>query len=353
MTALAMGVNILVVDDASAASQAFRDALAAAGFEVLWAASNADARRLREAHAIALALVSTGVPGVDWQALERDLSSPSGPEANEPVPLMLLAAPAEVASEAFAAGLLATTDVLCRPVAPRLLLNKLHARVALQREQCARDARHAELERLAHLNGLMTGALLHDIRTPLSVMALNAELVIRKSEAPALRQAGTRIKMAIAMLGLQAEHFVNLAITPSADLRPVPAPVDVAWIARERVDAARLETGSAALVAPVELQTQGTTTGPFDAALLGEAIDHLLRLTRLRETGRQVEVQVDGTSRHALFIRVTADGVVDEAARGRLLLAERIARAHGGSLVTRARAGEPTLFEMMLPRCVG
>jgi signal transduction histidine kinase len=212
----------------------------------------------------------------------------------------------------------------------------------------------------------MLASLTHDIRTPLAVLTLNAELLLRRAEASGLRDAGARIKAATVMLGRQVDHLVNLAHLPNDELRPAFERLDFAELVRAR----KAEAEAQSLVTtPFECRFDGDARGDFDGALLAEAVDHLLLLAAINADGAPVSIEVDGSARRAVLLRISFASVLSDAAAMHLFgggvavdgvasprvgialqRPERIARAHGGSLIGRSKEREGTMFELLLPR---
>ncbi|GAP36621.1 ATP-binding response regulator [Piscinibacter sakaiensis] len=354
---------ILVVDDVPQNLLAMRALLADEGVEVLTAGSGTEALEWLLKREVALALLDVQMAGMDGYELAELMR---GTERTRHVPIVFLTAGSRDEQRSFRGYEAGAVDFLYKPVDPRVLRAKVQVFVDLERQRRELSGRMAELERLSRVNALMLAALSHDIRTPLAALALNAELVIRRAELPGLRQAGERIKATTSMIGRQVDHLLSLASLPCTELRPTLAPGDLAALVRERLEAsAELRPQSE----PAELAVDGDTRAEFDAALLSEALDQLLLAAAVHGEGAAVRLAIDGSSLRALVLRLGVDTVLPGPARLHLLgdgesapgvrappvgpgldAAERIARAHGGSLVGRSREREGTSFELILPR---
>jgi two-component system, sensor histidine kinase and response regulator len=360
-----MPQNILMVDDASAPATEIRAALAAAGYAVQAVRSIEQVFAAIAERPVALALLAVGdsFPGgvPDGLELARRLQSD---ERTAAVPVAFLAVSAEEALRIVA-------DPRAGDIADLIFPFQSAESVVQQvRVLLARAAHGAARGRRAQLDTLMIAALLHDMRTPLAALTLNAELVVRRADLPAVQQAGVRMKSATAMLGRQAEHLVNLAITPRPSLPPTLEPVDLAVLLRERVRAAAAQQPHGPAF---NVDIQGEALGEFDRAMIADAIDRLLHLATAHGNRAAVRVQLDGGLRRALVLSVAMDTVIDEGARELLFggtqaeveaglpaphvgpgleRIERIARAHCGSLIGRSREPEGTIFELLLPRSV-
>lgn len=358
-----MSLNLLLIDAATPSPEEAHVSLVDAGFAVLRTTSGPDALALLQSQEITVVVMALNLPGLDAYALAQQIH---GVERTRYTPIIFLAASDAEVLSVFRGDATGMSDVVLRSASPVILLNKVRLFAGLSSQRRQLELRTAESDRLARLNALMIGTLLHDMRTPLAALTLNGELVIRRAEVPSVQLAGTRIKAATAMLSRQVEHLVSLATIPSDDLRPLLSPVDLAQITQQRIDAAAKQP---LLGTAVSLQTNGDIAAELDAALIARAIDQLLLVSAMHGEGQPVQVQVDGGLRRALVLRVSFDTVIGDAARQHLFgggaveaglpspnvgpglhLAERIARSHGGSLIGRSRDAHGTLIEMMLPR---
>ena len=276
------------------------------------------------------------------------------------VPVILLgSSPAQ--ADGLAADGAALHDFLLKPVPAQRLHGRLRLWLELAARQLEFDERQQELQRLARLQSVMVDALSHDIRTPLSALTLNAELIARGSEAPNVRQAALRIKSALSMLGLQIEHLARVAAGGDTGLRPMVGLLDARALVQERLTARAVRVPA---VLAWELTGGGDAQIQGDATLIADAVDGLLKLAAAHAAEGQVHVAVDGRSRRSLRLSIQFDQTLPDAEQLRLFAstaaaprvdtaweeAGSIVRAHGGSLIGRSRAREGTVFECLLPR---
>lgn len=355
-------VKILVVDDVAANLVAMRALLASDDLAVVTAGSGAEALEMLLVHDVALALLDVQMPSMDGYALAELMR---GSERTRHVPIIFLTAVAPEARSSFRGYESGAVDFLYKPLDERVLRSKVAVFVELHRQRQMLAAHAEELARLAHANALMIAALSHDLQEPLTALALNAELVLQRSESPALRDAAARQKSATALVRRQVAHLISLAKSPGAQLKVCASTTDLAQLARERWQAGR---DNSLPLSGGQLKTEGETIGQWDARLLATAIDQLLLQAEAHCGTTPINLLVDGTARGAVMLRISFDKPLPDAAAEHLLgqalplgalpppagaglrEAERIARAHGGSLVASTRTRDGTCFELMLPR---
>lgn len=353
-------LKILVLDASPTHPLAGAEGVQDGSIEVVPAAGLQEALGLVREHAFALALLDLDLCS-DTPLLRQLLGSPPLRD----LPLILLGSSPAQADGLEAAGAV-LPDFLLKPVPAQ----RLHARLRLWLELASRqlefDERQQDLQRLARLQAGMVDALSHDIRTPLSALTLNAELITRGSEAQNVRQAALRMKSALAMLGLQIDHLARVAAGGDTGLRPMVGPLDARSLVQERMAALSARMPA---VQAWQLSGEGDAQIQGDATLLADAVDGLLKLAAAHAAGGTVNVAVDGRSRRALRLGLQFEQTLPDAEQLRLfacapatpgLAAPRadtawgeavsIVRAHGGSLIGRSRPREGTLFECLLPR---
>jgi len=355
-------VKILVVDDVDANLVAARALLADSELTVITASSGAEALEMLLVHDVALALLDVQMPSMDGYALAELMR---GSERTRHVPIIFLTAVAPEPRSSFRGYESGAVDFLYKPVDERVLRSKVAVFVELHRQRRMLAAHAEELARLAHANALMIAALSHDLQEPLTALALNAELVLQRSETKVLREAAARQKSATALVRRQVAHLISLAKSPEAELKVCASTTDLGRLARERWQAGR---DSSLPLNAGQLKTEGDSTGQWDARLLATAIDQLLLQAEAHCGTTPINLLVDGTARGAVMLRISFDKPLPDTAVEHLLgqalppgalpapvgaglrEAERIARAHGGSLVASTRTREGTCFELMLPR---
>jgi two-component system sensor histidine kinase/response regulator len=358
-------MNILVVDDVPQNLLAMRALLQEDDTQVHTAESGQAALELLLAHDFALALLDVQMPAMDGYALAETMR---GSERTRHVPIIFITAGATDEQRTFRGYEAGAVDFLYKPVDRHVLRSKVAVFADLHRQRVLLAERMAELQRLMSVNSLMQSALTHDIRAPLAALNLNAELLLRRADAPWLQQAGARVKAATAMLGRQVDHLVNLGRLPDADddLRPATSPGAFDDLVAQRVEAAKRQ--GLVAIAPT-LEVHGDTQGEFDPALLADALDHLLLQAATHAGDAPIRLELNGESRRSLQLRIGFDAVLGDAAAHHmfgagvavegvaaprvgtgLAHAERIVRAHGGSLIGRSREREGTQFELVLPR---
>lgn len=258
----------------------------------------------------------------------------------------------------------AAFDILYKPLDAAVLTAKVKVFGDLHRQRRLLAQRLSEAHRAAQRHALTQAALLHDIRTHLASLMLNAEVVLRRAASPGVHQAGERIKRAAAATGRRVDHLANLSQLPSDSLRPTMAHGDLRTLVAGCVQAA----GEARPDCPaITLTADGPSRTVFDATLLAQAVDQLLLLSASHSQGQPVTVSIEGRADLAVMLQVAFAAVLAEelqlrlfgggpAIRGMpaslglgLAAAARITRAHGGSLIGRSREPDGTWFELMLP----
>lgn len=356
-------ISVLVVDDVAQNLLAMTATLGSEEIEVLTAGSGPEALERLLVHDVALAILDVQMPGMDGFTLAELMR---GTERTRNIPIIFLTASGQEEQRSFAGYEAGAVDFLYKPIDPVILRGKVAVFAELHRQRRALSQRMAEQERLLRLNSLMLSTITHDIRTPLAALTLNAEILLRRGESTSVQQAGTRIKSVTAMLARQIDHLVNLARMPCEDLRPVLVWSDFGALVRRCVQLGEEQTSG---VSSLFFNQEGDAHCEMDATLLAAALDHLLLQAATHAEGQPLSVELDGEARRAITLRVHFASTLSSAAASHLFgvglllegvssprvgpgldFPERVARAHGGSLIGRSRAGEGTLFELMLPR---
>ncbi|WP_423600427.1 hybrid sensor histidine kinase/response regulator [Roseateles sp. MS654] len=356
-------ISVLVVDDKPQNLLAMKALLADSGLEVLTAESGPAALELLLTQDVMLALLDVQMPGMDGFALAELMR---GAERTRHVPIIFLTAGSQEGQRSFKGYEAGAVDFIYKPVDAHVLRSKVAVFADLHRQRLVLAERIVEQERLARVNALMLSALGHDIRSPLSVVMLNAELLLRQTESPSLQKAGQRIKAAATLLGRQVDHLGSLARRPCELLQVQAVRGDLATLAAQRLD---VDSNQTVLWSPPVFERVGDTTGDFDPELMAQAVDQLLMQAATHAGDGPIRIHVDGGAHRSLMLRISFDAVLDPEAAIHLFGGsepvsgmssaqvgpglqepERVARAHGGSLIGSSRARQGTMFELLLPR---
>jgi len=341
-------LNILAVDDTPQNLLALQGLLDLPETRLLSAESGPAAlEMLLRNDDIALALLDVQMPGMDGYALAELMR---GTERTRHVPIIFLTANGPEEQRRFRGYEAGAVDFLIKPLDPLVLRSKVQVFVDLYRQRLQLAQRVDELERMRRLNTTMLAALSNDLRTPLAALTLNAELLLRRGD-----QAGARIKAATVVLARQVEHLLNLGGEPCARLQPQLAEQALAALVQQRLAA---PANQELLGGSVACNAEGDDRVRVDAELLGRAIDDLLLQAATHANQGPVRVRIDGLGPQAVLLEVAFDAPLPTAAREHLLdsgleLPQRVAHAHGGTLIARSKEREGTRFEMMLPRGAG
>ena len=230
--------------------------------------------------------------------------------------------------------------------------------------------RDATAEREGELaRDTMLAAISHDLRTPLTVVAGNAQLLrLRKGSDPVVAERVGRIEEAVAQALAQTAELVDVAHAQAG--RPIalnPGPCDLAQLVWERVTAHQAASSHCAIVAstptaPLEL--------PLDRPRLSRVLDNLIgNAIKYSPDGGQVSVRLERNGQEAILsvgdrgVGIpTADlpHVFEPFRRGSnvagtlgtgigLAGARQVVAAHGGTITVRSVEGQGSTFVVRLP----
>ena len=198
------GATVLVVDDQPVNIQMVGSLLAAAGFDVMPARSGSEALTRIRARMPDLILLDLLMPGMDGFAV---LATLRDDRLHAAVPVIVLTSlqDRELLVRAFAAG---AVDYLTKPFVVEELLARVRTHVELKR---ARD----HLARIAREQQELTQIVAHDLKSPLSNIQFSAQMLQRKPNLPAERQAG--LLRTISDCANEALRFVQVYLGRWAD----------------------------------------------------------------------------------------------------------------------------------------
>jgi signal transduction histidine kinase len=358
-------VHVLVVDDIEQNRIAMQALLGRPGVVVLSAASGAQALELLLVHDVALALVDVQMPEMDGFALAELMR---GAERTRGVPIIFLTAGPQDAQRSFRGYEAGAVDFLWKPVEPHAIRSKVAVFVELHRQRRQLRDGLAQLQRSLALNDTMAAVLSHDLRTPLSAIAMSAELILRTTGEDATLRAATRIKSSSARMAAMITQLLDFSRIRSGSLRIEPRPAQLGEICR----AAVAELRQARPDARIELHCEGDLAATLDVDRVMQVVSNLASNALQHGTpDRPVQVAAEGTDAATLRLRVVNAGALPDDARQRLFepfrpsqsgatglglglyIVDHFVRAHGGTVDGRATADGHTVFEVTLPRQPG
>jgi signal transduction histidine kinase len=358
-------VHVLVVDDIEQNRIAMQALLGRPGVVVLSAASGAQALELLLVHDVALALVDVQMPEMDGFALAELMR---GAERTRGVPIIFLTAGPQDAQRSFRGYEAGAVDFLWKPVEPHAIRSKVAVFVELHRQRRQLRDGLAQLQRSLALNDTMAAVLSHDLRTPLSAIAMSAELILRTTGEDATLRAATRIRSSSERMAAMITQLLDFSRIRSGSLRIEPRPAQLGEICR----AAVAELRQARPDARIELHCEGDLAATLDVDRMMQVVSNLASNALQHGTpDSPVQVAAEGTDAATLRLRVVNAGALPDDVRQRLFepfrpsqsgatglglglyIVDHFVRAHGGTVDGRATADGHTVFEVTLPRQPG
>lgn len=354
--------HVLVVDDLEQNLVAMEALLRRPGVKVLKAQSGREALELLLAHDVAVALFDVQMPEMDGFELSELVR---GSPRTRHVPIIFLTAAAVDVQRSFRGYDAGAVDFLYKPIDPHVLTSKVGVFVELHRQRAELARRMEELQRALQLNEMFTAVLGHDLRTPLSVVKVSAELLLMQHRDEATRSIAQRLKSSASRMSRMVEQLLDVYGLKSGGIPLKPVACDLGELVEQIC--AELSVGGC------EERLQVVRRGPLDAVLdrdrvmqvvanlIGNALEH-------GDPSRPVTVELDGGQPQQLILRVRNGGTVpaerleslfapyqragkpQRAGLGLgLYIVDQFVRAHGGRVALR-NEGPETLAEVVLPR---
>jgi two-component system, sensor histidine kinase and response regulator len=355
--AVAMPVKCLIVDDLEENLLALEALLDSATVIVLKAHSGPEALELLLAHEVALALIDVQMPEMDGFELAELMR---GAERTRHVPIIFVTAGMHDQRRVFRGYDAGAVDFLYKPLEPRILAHKAETFFELFRQR-------QTLADTLSLNEQLLAIVGHDLRDPLNVILMSAEL-LTAIEDPSVRKAATRLTTAGGRMRSILDELFDLARARLGGGIPLErAPAHLGAIAQKVVTECQATSSDRT----IELHSDGEMAGHWDgprlervfANLIGNAISH-------GDKARPIVVQLRGNEREVSASVHNAGHVPAEVLpklfepfhnrkgmrpRGQglglgLYIVQQIIIAHGGEISVRSTPAEGTMFRFVLPR---
>jgi signal transduction histidine kinase len=230
-------------------------------------------------------------------------------------------------------------------------------------------AARAERARMERFRETFLGVVGHDLRFPLSVIALTASTLLREEREDARRGALNRIARSAGRMERMIAQLLDLTrLRVGQGIEFTPAPADLGALAATVVEQAR----EAAPGVDLRLEVAGDCALAGDPDRLEQVLDNLVgNAVQHGAATAPVEVKVDGTGAARVRLTVRNGGSVPPHVLGSLFepfrsrggqratraglglglyISRQLVEAHGGGLEVRSSPDEGTCFTVALPR---
>ncbi|HEX4335441.1 MAG TPA: hybrid sensor histidine kinase/response regulator [Polyangiaceae bacterium] len=351
-------VKFLIVDDLEENLLVLESLLVRSGLEILKARSGREALELLLLHDVALALIDVQMPEMDGFELAELMR---GTDRTSHVPIIFVTAGVREQKRVFRGYDAGAVDFLFKPIDPQILRHKTETFFQLHRQRQA-------LAATLRLNEELMAVVGHDLRNPLNVVLMTAEVLEQKATDPQAQKSIQRLKSSgLRMVQIIDELFDLTRARLSGGIPIERGPADVGAIARTTV--AEFEATNPERT--IRLETDGNLQGDWDGSriaqilsnLIGNAIRHGTQdrpvvVTSHGEDGEVVvSIHNDGHIQPALLPTLFEPFQSGPGPRTRaqglglgLYIVQQIALAHGGSVDVESDEGHGTTFTVRLPR---
>lgn len=350
-------VKCLIVDDLDENLIALEALLRSDAVTVLRATSGNEALELLLQHDVALALIDVQMPDMDGVELAEIMR---GAERSRHVPIIFVTAGTRDQHRVFKGYDAGAVDFLYKPLEPRILAHKAQTFFELYRQRQA-------LADTLSLNEQLLAIVGHDLRDPLNVILMSAELLAALPDANVQKTAG-RLSLAGGRMRSILDELFDLARARLGGGIPLTLlPVDLAAVANKAVSEVQATHPNRA----IELRSEGDVHGQWDggrlervfANLIGNAVTHGTQTEQITVQlfGQPADVAVSvHNGGHVppdilpnLFEPFHARKGMRPRGQGLglgLYIAQQIVIGHGGTIEVRSTPAEGTTLRFTLPK---
>jgi two-component system sensor histidine kinase/response regulator len=351
-------VKFLLVDDLDENLIALEALLQRDDLVLLKARSGAEALELVLAHDFALALIDVQMPEMDGFEVAELMR---GVERTRHVPIIFVTAGMRENEGVFQGYGAGAVDFLFKPIDPRILRHKAETFFQLYRQRQV-------LEETLRLNEELMAVVGHDLRNPLEVILMTAEVMSTTTTDPAvlknaqrLHRSGTRMRKII-------DELLDVSRARLGGGIPlVRRAVDLLAVAKTSVAEAEVAHPERR----IELRSHGDLHGEWDGNRLEQVLSNLLgNALRHGTQGTPVTVSLDGRP-DGVRLEIHNQGCIPPETLPRifepfqasresradggglglgLYIVQQIVLAHEGSIEVTSAPGRGTTLSVSLPR---
>jgi signal transduction histidine kinase len=358
--------KVLVVDDLSQNIIALEAIVGRADLQLLTANSGPEALEIVLQHDIALALIDVQMPGMDGFELAELMR---GNDRTRHIPIIFLTAAIGDPARQFRGYEAGAVDFLSKPFDAYVLRSKIEVFVQLHAQKRRLAEKLAELEESLRLNDLFTAVLGHDLRSPLSSVMANVEILRRIAPTEQIANVASRIGASSERMARMISQILDLARVRAQGFKISPVAGDLNQVCL----AVQEELEPPGTARRLQIEATGDTRATFDpdriaqmlTNLAGNALEH-------GHPDHPVKLRLDGSRRDAVTISIHNRGSIDteslpglsrtfsgmalpERSGGRglglgLHIARHIANLHGGTVCGDNEGSDGVVFKVDLPR---
>ena len=281
--------RILIVDDDSINRELLRAYLESWGYEVVEADCGEAGLRLAAEVDPDLVLLDVMMPGIDGFETARRLKLAAGSQF---LPIILLTSLGDQPSRVL--GLKNGADeYLTKPVDHVVLKFRLNNLLALRAKDRALTARNLELSQLSRFKDELTGMVVHDLKSPMSVILANLEHLEEvlehadESDREALRDSRNAAQRMLRLVG----NLLDISRLEERQFELRPGPTQVGRLLSGLAEERRLMAQSNRV--QIDVGAILDRTVQVDADLLSRTVDNVFdNAIRHTPPGGRVQVQM-------------------------------------------------------------
>jgi two-component system sensor histidine kinase/response regulator len=350
-------VKCLIVDDLDENLVALEALLRSDAVTVLRARSGHEALEQLLQHDVALALIDVQMPDMDGFELAELMR---GAERTRHVPIIFVTAGTRDQHRVFKGYDAGAVDFLYKPLEPQILAHKAQTFFELYRQRQA-------LADTLNLNEQLLAIVGHDLRDPLNVILMSAELLAGLPDASVRKTAGRLATAGGRMRNILDELFDLARARLGGGIPLTRLPVDLAAVAHKAVSEVQATHPNRV----IDLRSEGDVHGHWDggrlervfANLIGNAVTHGAQAehitVQLHGEPGDVAVSVHNGGHVPadilpnLFEPFHARKGMRPRGQGLglgLYIAQQIVIGHGGTIEVRSTPAEGTTLRFTLPK---
>jgi signal transduction histidine kinase len=358
--------KVLVVDDLNQNIVALQAIVGRDDLQLLTANSGPEALEIVLQHDIALALIDVQMPGMDGFELAELMR---GNDRTRNIPIIFLTAAIGDPSRQFRGYEAGAVDFLSKPFDAYVLRSKIEVFVQLHAQKRRLAEKLAELEESLRLNELFTAVLGHDLRSPLSSVMANAEVLRRIAPSEQIATAASRIASSSERMARMISQILDLARVRAQGFRLSPVAGDLHQVCL----AVQEELEPPGSTRRLQIDVSGDTQATFDPDRIAQMLTNLAGNALEHGAGEHpVRLRLDGGAPDVVAISIHNRGSIDvqslpdltrnfsgvslpERDRGQglglgLHIARHIANLHGGTITGENEEPDGVVFRVRLPR---